>query len=338
MSRIVDKLRGREPERWTGRLPLEIDAMSEGDKRRALDARVAEIRRLPERAKTASTSEREAILERGLELRDDIRRLENAGVGKGTAPVRGGAAILEARARQMAGDRQEETEQERVVRILVDVWYPPAPLVGLKLRAERITPEEARELKWLLEARYGENPTGWSEEQEGRFEAIVEKLAGRPAFQEMRTEEEIAEILEEVRRESLPRRREYAQAGSVHLPAGLFDELREAARRGSAWTVGDVGVRASLLWAFDVRDATIFDRARFDTDAQGEPVLTAKGRELRVASRLNSPPDAIGGSRVTVDHRYLEQTGWFKTTRGAGGRLEVRYGPRAKRLRRGEPT
>lgn len=157
----------------------------------------------------------------------------------------------------------------------------------------------------------------------------MEQAAGWPCFEELEAERDIQRLAEEVRRDGLPKRVEYAEIGSVRLPVSIFDALRGSKGRG--WTVGDVGTLADLLNAFELRDASAIDRASFEQD-----VLVAKGRELKFLARLNAPSiEGLSGSRVELDIEWLSRNGWFEVTR-EGGRIEVRLGPRAKALRKGE--
>lgn len=327
MTRVLDRLRG------AGRpkpLPENLDGLDHDKKRGALIARQARVKALARDAKQAQTSEqREAVKTEMATVVAEIGELREAG------------ATIEPYKAKMArvGHRltQKRTRAEVAARVIANNWLLPNELAGLTLHAENLSEDEAEELLGLLKLRHAEG-VRLDAEQTAHFRFLVEKLAGWACFAELDAQAEIERLVEVVRLDSLPKRLEYAEIGSVHLPASVFAELRSIVRsRRDGWTIADVGSLAVILSCFEAEDASVIEGGRFE-DSDGESVLVGKGRELTFAKRAQPPFDAIGASKVEVDERWLEKAGWFSFTHAGSGRIEVRLGPKAKALREGRPS
>jgi hypothetical protein len=317
MTKVLDRLRG------AGRpkpLPENLDGLDHDKKRGALIARQERVKALARDAKQASTSEqREAIKTEMATVVAEIGELREAG-----------AAIEPYRAKMArVGDRPTEkrTRAEVAARVIANNWLLPNELAGLTLHPENLSEEEADELLDLLKLRHAEGVL-LDAEQTAHFRFLVEKLAGRACFAELDAQAEIERLVEEVRLDSLPKRLEYAEIGSVRLPASVFAELR--ASRNGAVTVGDVGALVCLLNAFEVQDASLIRGGHFDDDT-----LVGKGRELAFVPDVQAPFLALSGSKVEIDEKWLSEAGWFTFTRTGSGRIEVRLGPKANALREG---
>jgi hypothetical protein len=234
---------------------------------------------------------------------------------------------------------EKRTKAEVAARAIVNAWSLPSELAGLTLYPENLSEAEGEELLGLLELRHGPQRARWNAKQTARFTALVEQLAGWACFAELDAQREIERLAEEVRIEAVPRRVEYAEAGSVHLPAGIFSAMRGSVRNrlDPTWTVADVGALAVILACFETRDASVIEGGRFE-EIDGEPVLVAKGRHLHFSRRVQPPTNALGESKVEIHQGWLEKSEWLSFERVGAARIEVRLGPRAEALRAGRPA
>lgn len=328
-SKLVDRVLGRAPEV----LPDDLNQLSPRQVQHALDERESRLATLVKNGPRARGEQRRAMLEAVRVTVSDVKRLQRAVEFAGLSPSERVLAMQVGAGARADHKPRQRTRAQRALAALRDQWSLPNELAGTVLHAGNLSDEEGDELYGLLELRHLPNAPGWGEEQRLRFEALVEKAAGWPCFQELHAGRDIERLVEEVRRDGLPKRVEYAEIGSVRLPGSVFDALRSS--QGRSWVVGDVASLAVLLHCFEIRDASLVERATFEEDEAGESVLVGKG-QLKFISRVNtSAADSFGGSRVELDLDWLARVGWFDVTR-EGGRIEVRLGPNAKALRKGE--
>jgi hypothetical protein len=318
MTKVLDRLR-----RPLKALPEDLSSLEPERKRGALIARQGHVKTLAREAKRASTSkQREAIKTELTTVVAEIGELREAG------------ATIEPHRATIATFGGKRTQAEAVVAVIANNWLLPSELAGLTLHPEYVSEEEASELLDLLKLRHHEG-VRLDAGQTARLRSLVERLAGWACFAELDARREIERLVEEVRLDSLPKRVEYAEIGSVHLPASVFAGLRSAVRsRKDGWRVADVGSLTVILSCFEAQDASLIEGGRFE-ESDGEKVLVGKGRELRFSKRAQPPFDAIGASKVDVDERWLAKSGWLTFTHAGTGRVEVRLGPKAKALREG---
>jgi hypothetical protein len=162
---------------------------------------------------------------------------------------------------------------------------------GAKLVASNLTEAEASELE-ALDAQMraaADDPPGaepLTEKQTRRYEELLGALAGdREMIPENRKANEMqgrkAALIEQFRRDSLPRRAEWAEVGSVTLPRFLFSWLESS--RKQEWTVADLGMPAAMLLMFENR-ISLFPTASFE-EVEVRPSSSARGRSLTSASR-----------------------------------------------------
>ncbi len=217
-------------------------------------------------------------------------------------------------------------------------------LKGATLVAANLTEKEASELEALDKRWWAAEPGALplTEKETRRLEELLGALAGdREIFSKKRNEEELrarkAAIAEGIRLGELPRRAEWAEAGSVTLPRFVFTWLQNS--RNQDWTVADMGMLAAMLGMFE-NQISLFENAEFEED-NGELVLVVQGdadniRFSRSQNRQSTDPFTSSGYvRERVALQKLVQNGWFEVSK-AGTGLRIKLGERAKKVREGK--
>jgi hypothetical protein len=209
----------------------------------------------------------------------------------------------------LAGDRLSETELDE----LVELVRRKRALARGRPDAEELTDAETR-----------------------TYERLVGKAAGDPQmFERKRSDKaahaKLAELKEERRVASLPRRPVYAEPGSIELPRSVFQFLTAASNHsGQHWGVTEVGLLATILLSFENR-VPIVKSGQF-VEESGELVLVCPS-EIKPVNRVEgSSVDANGGLNVQGSLVTLARNGWLELER-SGGEIRIRLGRRAKELR-----
>jgi hypothetical protein len=151
-------------------------------------------------------------------------------------------------------------------------------------------------------------------------------------------EERMAQIKEEERLETLPKRPVYAETGSVTLPRFAFDWLAQS--RDQSWTVADLGMLSAVLGMFENRQS-LFANGTF-AEEDGELVLTIPGgiSEVRLLPGRNGNAVDSTGSGVVRERealRVLAHARWIDV-KVEGTTLKIRLGEHAKKVREGTTT
>jgi hypothetical protein len=326
---------GREP---SAPLPDDLSTMTGDQVRKAYAERVERLRQIQREGAPATEAERNEALNEANLLAVEVRELRERG---GDREPGGAAAILRTTFGHPPAPPppRRRTRAEMAVGAIVSQWSLPNEMGRVALYPENLSEEQGEELYALLELRHLPDAPGLTDAQWSRFRELVEVAAGRAVFAEFEWRNELEALAEEVRLASLPPRVEFAEIGSVHLPASLLHELRAKRTNASGKTVGDVGALAAVLYSLDIEDASLLDRATIDHDPDGEPFLVCKGREPKFAPKVQPPANADNGTRTDLT-RALDlygADGWLDVRRTLG-RTEIRRGPRAKALREGRPS
>ncbi len=222
---------------------------------------------------------------------------------------------------------------------IVSQWSLPNEMGRVALYPDNLTEEQGEELYGLLERRHLPHQAPLTEVEWSRFRELVEVAAGRPVFAELEWRNELEAIAEEVRLASLRPRVEFAEVGSVHLPASVFARLRDKRDSSRGHTVGDLGALAVALYSLDVEDASLLHLATLHHDPDGEPYFACKGREAKFAPKVQPPLTAENGTRTDLQRALdvYSDDGWLDVRRTAQ-HVEIRRGRRAKALREGRPS
>ncbi len=316
----------------TDALPDDLSGLSKRQLGNAMRERAERVRDLAATAPPASSDEQRQALAEARQAAADLARLRPALEAVGGNPERVLAGVQEdAPPPEYGRPRPPRPRAEQACRAIRDYWDLPHGMGGTVLHPENLSEEQADELWAILERRHLGDTDAPSEDDLERFRALVTVAAGFDPWAEQEAREELAAIIEQVRLDGLPRRVEFAEPGSVHLPAALFAVLGDRTR-----TVGDVGALVVVLWSLDVEDGRHLDRCTVTRDSDGEPVLHCRGREARFASRVQPPALAGNGTRTDLD-RALEvwSPEWLDVRTPTPGVVEIRRGPRAKALHEG---
>lgn len=320
----MTKLLGRRSA--TDALPDDLSGLSKRQLGSAMRERAERVRDL-----AAGPPSGEALAE-ARAATADLKRLRPALEAQGGDPERVLAGVQDGgTAEPYVRPLPPRTKAERACRAVRDHWSLPHGTGGTVLHPENLSDEQAEELWRILERRHLAETDAPNEDDLQRFRALVTVAAGFDPWAEQEAREELARIVEQVRLDGLPRRVEFAEVGSVHLPAALFATLGDRTR-----TVGDLGALAVVLHALDTEDGRHLDRCTVTRDPDGEPVLHCRGREARFHSRVQPPALAGNGTRTDLD-RALEvwSPEWLDVRTPTPGVVELRRGPRAKALREG---
>jgi hypothetical protein len=124
------------------------------------------------------------------------------------------------------------------------------------------------------------------------YERLVGKTAGDERLFERKRRDasatKFAELKEERRVASLPRRPVYAEPGSIELPRFVFQWLlADSNRDGASWGVTEVGLLATILLSFENRQSVIQNGQFVERD--GELTLVAPwgtGSEIKLVNRV----------------------------------------------------
>lgn len=240
--------------------------------------------------------------------------------------------------REMEKRRKQSNPVERSLSKVRAFAHPE--LLGSKLDTARLSAEEGKELKALVEQRWdaSADPPGakpLTAAQAKQYERLLGKLAGADhLFADRRKEAaqkaEREEIAEKLRLDGLPRRPVYAEVGSIALPRFVHTWLKNS--RGQ-FTIADLGMLSALLLMFENQES-LFIGGRFES-IDGEPVLILREEQLRFPSSRNNDAMTSGHSgfvREKMALRTLVRNKWFEVEWPAG-ELRIMLGERAKALR-----
>jgi hypothetical protein len=216
-------------------------------------------------------------------------------------------------------------------------------LIGERLDAARLNPEEASELDALVTRRlkvaFEEKVEPLTDQETAAYERLVGKAAGNSMMFEQKREArqakmKLEELKEEGRVAALPRRPQLAEPGSVELPRLIFLWLKTAT--DGNWSIMDVGALSALLLAFENADASIVAGGRFEAHDDDLVLIVpgGVGSDLRFARQLGGSPFDDGGFiRLRPALVTLARNEWLVVEQSVA-ELRVRLGPRALELKK----
>jgi hypothetical protein len=218
-------------------------------------------------------------------------------------------------------------------------------LQGETLTGSRLSDEELAELRDLALrkrafAKGRVNAEELTDTETARYEALVGRAAGDEALFERRRRHKAArakldELREERRVSQLPRRRVFAEAGSIELPRYVFQWLlAESNRDGANWGVSEIGLLTVLLLSFENQTPILKD-GRF-VEKDGELTLVAPwgtGSEVKLVNRVQgSVHDGNGGIKVNASLVALARNNWLEVEQTVS-EIRIQLGKNAKELR-----
>jgi hypothetical protein len=209
--------------------------------------------------------------------------------------------------------------------------------------------ESGKELVQLVTTirRYGfgvEGAEPLSDQELRRYEQLVSLAASSSenvyelARAEAAAMDHAMELASEITRPTLEQRPLLAEAGCVQLPRRVVhDWLTGDEGKTGAWCVIDLAMLTVVLAAFENKDPSFFQDARFEEE-DGEPVLVVEGglgTSIQMHGQIaGSPADAKGFVRPRQALAALHRNR-FLTIAETAGAMRIRLGPQAKVLLKG---
>jgi hypothetical protein len=304
-------------------------------------------------------------LERGIAVLNEVESSDPADmVRRGRADhvlARGEAALVqveeasaELRAREdrslierlprMKMMRDAERREHPALRWLEAAKRYSAPeMQGERLVADRLTEDDAAQLKQLVQRRRAlvDDPDAspLSEAETAAWERLLGRAAGDEELFERKRRDaaaraKLGELMDQRKVASLPRRPLLAEPGSVQLPRHAFTWLVGESGRDGHWTLMDVALLVGILGAFANDEPSIFVGGRFGGEQDDRTLVVPGGigSTLRLHGRIAGDPfDEAGHIRIRPALATLARNRWIEVERSTA-ELRIRLGDRAREI------
>jgi hypothetical protein len=240
--------------------------------------------------------------------------------------------------------RDSERRQHPALRWLDAAKRYSAPeLQGERLVADRLSEDEAAELKQLVQRRRAliDDPDAspLTEAETAAWERLLGKAAGDEELFERKRRHaaaraKLGELMDDRKAASLPRQPLLADPGSVQLPRYVFTWLLGESGLKGNWTLLDVALLVAILGAFANDAPSLFVGARFE-DEQGDRALVVPGgigANPRLHGRIAGDPfNEAGHIRVRPALATLARNKWI-TVEQTVSELRIRLGEHVGKL------